>query len=485
MTINPNIFKAYDIRGIYPHEINEEVAYRVGRAFVNFTNAQVVVVGRDCRLSSNSLFESLKNGLLKEGVDVIDIGPCSSPVFYFAVGEYDLYDGGIMITASHNPKEYNGLKLVRNNALPIGGVSGMEKIKEMVLKNVWKDKQQGNVIETEMLDAYVEKILSFVNLWTSEVKTNSNVKKSKKFKVVVDAGNGMGGLSLQMMSKVLKSDFNTQIIPIYFEPDGNFPNHEANPTKPENLNDLRREIIKQKADFGIALDGDGDRIAVVDEKGEVVRGDYLTPIFAKIILEKYKGARILYDVRCSNIVPETIKELGGIPEMTPVGHANIKKIMADGDAVFGGEFSNHFYFRDFYFAESPDLCLLLLLQYLTSLHYENKGGLTPSHPPYIRGDKGGLKMSEAILPLKKYFHSGEINFEVKDKEGIIKKIEEKYISNAKKVIRIDGLRLDFNEWWFNVRLSNTEPLLRLNLEAKSQELMEAKKEELSNFIKNL
>ncbi len=444
--INPSIFKAYDIRGVYPEEINEEVAYEVGRAFVNFTKAKTVVIGRDCRLSSDSLFKALAKGILKEGADVIDLGGCSSSVFYFSVGEYDLHDAGIMITASHNPKEYNGFKLVRGNALPIGGVSGMEEIKKLVLAGKWKDAPAGNVVESDLTNDYIEKILSF-----------ADVTKIKPLKVVADAGNGMGGIALKKLAKELP----VELIPLFFEPDGNFPNHEANPTKPENLADLREAVLKHKADFGLALDGDGDRVAVIDEQGEVVRGDYLATIFAKIMLQKYPGAKILYDVRCSNIVPETIKNAGGIAEMTPVGHAPIKKIMADGGAVFGGELSNHFYFRDFYFAESPDLCLLLLLKYLSET---------------------SQKMSEAARDLKKYFHTGEINFKVDEKEKIIKKLEEKYGSQADKIIKIDGLRIDFSDWWFSVRASNTEPLLRLNLEAKNQKLMKEKREELRRLI---
>jgi phosphomannomutase len=447
MTINPNIFKAYDIRGVYPDEINEEVAYRVGRAIVVFTGAKTVVVGRDCRKSSEIFFKALERGITNEGADVIDIGLVSSPLFYFSVGDYDLHDAGIMITASHNPKQYNGLKLVRGNALPIGGVSGMDEIKRLVLENKWENKPVGNTVKTEVLDDYIQKVLGLVG-----------VSKIKKLKVTVDAGNGMGGISLKKLAKYLP----VKIISLYFEPDGNFPNHEANPTKPENLRDLQKAVLKEKANFGAALDGDGDRIAVIDENSEVVRGDFLVAILAQIMLKKYPGAKILYDVRCSNVVPETIRKFGGVPEMTPVGHAPIKNIMAKGDAVFGGELSNHFYFRDFYFAESPDLCLLLLLKYLAD---ENK------------------KMSEAIRDLKKYFHSGEINFEVKNKEGIIKKIKEKYFKNAKKITEIDGLRLDFDDWWFNVRPSNTEPLLRLNLEAKTEESMLEKKEELERLIK--
>lgn len=330
--------------------------------------------------------------------------------------------------------------------------------------------------------------------------------------MVADAGNGMGGITLKMLEKLLKSDFNKnfKLIPLFFEPNGKFPNHEANPTKPENLADLQKAVLKNKADLGIALDGDGDRVAVVDENGEVVRGDLLTAIFAKILLLKYPGARILYDVRCSNIVPETIKNAGGIAEMTPVGHALIKKIMADGNAVFGGELSNHFYFRDFYFAESPDLCLLLLLEYLSS----PPPPISPTCPPKPelsaealakvggrrwkakQGGQGGVrkKMSEIVLPLKKYFHTGEINFEVGDsaqggprpsasgKEKIIKKIEKKYSAGADKITKIDGLRMDFSDWWFSVRASNTEPLLRLNLEAKNQKLMEEKRDELRGLI---
>lgn len=446
--INQSIFKAYDIRGIYPDDINEEIARKIGQAFVEFTKAKNVVVGRDARQSSPRLTEAVIQGIVSMGANVVDIGLCSTPIFNFAVAENTDHEGGIMVTASHNPAEYNGFKMDLNNGLPIGRDSGMEEIKKLAMVGNFKEVfKKGKIKERDYLLEYLEKVFLLVN--QDEIKN---------FKIVVDTANGMGGLT---MFKIFER-LNCELIPLFFEIDGTFPNHEANPLKEENLVDLKKKVLETKADLGVSIDGDADRIGFVDEKGETIPGDFMTALIAKELLSKKQDEIILYDLRSSNIVPEIIKENGGKPQMSVVGHALIKKMMKETKALFAGELSSHFYYRDFYDVESSDLTLLLVLSLLSR---ENK------------------KMSEIIFPMRKYFQSGEINSEVEDKEGVMKKLEEIYGSEVKSISHIDGIRIDLDGWWFNVRPSNTEPLLRLNLEAESREMMEEKRDEVLKIIR--
>jgi phosphomannomutase len=406
-----------------------------------------VVVGRDMRASSPGLTKAVIEGVISMGADVIDIGECSTPIFNFAVAEYDLHDCGIMVTASHNPAKYNGFKLSYGDAMPIGKASGMDEIKKLVLGGEFENKPEGNVVESPITDEYLEKIFSFVD-----------VGNIKPMKIIIDAGNGMAG---PILEKIFKRLPQIEMRPMYFEPDGTFPNHEANPIKEENLADLKNKIKELNPDLGVAFDGDCDRIGFVDEQGKTIPGDFMTALLAKEILKKYPGGIIHYDLRSSWAVRDTIVENNGVPQMCMVGHALIKKLMRETGAVFAGELSSHFYYKDFYTVESGDLTMLLILQLLS---------------------EEGKKMSELISPLKKYFHSGEINFEVEDKEGMMKKIKEKYSEGAKDVSELDGIRIEHDDWWFNVRASNTEPLLRLNLEAKTKELMEEKRDEISKII---
>jgi len=447
MSINPSIFKAYDIRGIYPEDLNEEVIYLIGRAMAVLTGAKTVVVGHDARVSSDSLVSSLEKGILEQGASAVDIGLATTPMLNFAVAEYKEHEAGIMVTASHNPKDYNGLKLCYENALPIGENTGMADLKKLVMEGKFPAAPAGKMMKKEILDAYVGKVLSLID-----------VKKIKPLKVVVDTANAVGAVPLPEIFKKIPC----KLIPLYFELDGNFPNHEANPIKEETLADLKKKVLEEGADLGVAIDGDADRIGFVDEKGETVRADLVLAVISRELLKKNPGELILYDVRSSRVVREEVENAGGRAEMCRVGHALIKKQMWDNGALFAGEFSSHFYYRDFYNVESGDLTMLKLLEIISQ-----------SEKPF----------SEIVAPLKRYYHSGEINFEVSDKEGKMKELEEKYAAAAKEISHLDGIRLDFDDWWFNVRPSNTEPLLRLNLEAKTNELMEGKKEELSKLIK--
>jgi len=445
--VNEAIFKAYDIRGVFKEDFNEETAKRVGQAMVLFTKAKTVVVGRDMRASSPGLAKAVIEGVTLMGADVIDIGECSTPVFNYAVAEYDLHDCGIMVTASHNPAKYNGFKLSYGDALPIGKGSGMDEIKKLVLEGEFEEQKVGNVVESPITDEYIETVFSFID-----------VEKIKPMKIIIDAGNGMAG---PILEKIFKRLPQIEMISMYFKPDGTFPHHEANPIKEENLADLKKKMKEVMPDLGVAYDGDCDRIGFVDEQGETIPGDFMTALLAKEILKNNKGAKVHYDLRSSWSVRDTIIEAGGKPEMCMVGHALIKKLMRETGAVFSGELSSHFYYKDFYTVESGDLTLLFILQLLS---------------------EEGKKMSELVAPLKKYFHSGEINFEVEDKEGMMKKLEDMYSEDAKDVSHLDGIRLEFEDWWFNVRPSNTEPLLRLNLEAKTKEIMEEKRDEISKII---
>jgi len=447
MQINPSIFKAYDIRGIYPEDLNEEIAYRVGRAIVVFTGAKTVVIGRDARVSSNSLSEAVMRGVMDQGADAVDVGLVSTPMLNFSVAEYKEHEAGVMITASHNPKEYNGLKLCYGNALPIGGDTGMAEIKKLVMEGKFEEVKRGKAIKKEILSAYVEKVLSLVD-----------ASKVKPLKVVVDTANAVGAVPLPEIFKKTPCQF----IPLYFELDGSFPNHEANPLKEETLADLKKKVLEEGADLGVAIDGDADRIGFVDEKGQTVRADLILTLIAREILREKPGELILYDVRSSQVVREEVEKAGGRAKMCRVGHAMIKKQMIDDGAFFAGEFSSHFYYRDFYNVESGDLTMLKILEIVS---------------------QAARPLSEIVAPLLRYFHSGEINFEVADKDGVMEELEAKYGAEAKETSRLDGIRLDFDDWWFNVRPSNTEPLLRLNLEAKTKELMEAKKKELEDVIK--
>jgi phosphomannomutase len=449
---DPKIFKAYDIRGL-AGEITPELAELVGRAMVAYTGADVIVVGRDMRKTSPDLLKALVKGVTAAGADVVNIGLTSTPMFYYAIGmqfENDPSHGaGVMVTASHNPKEYNGFKLERGNVLSIGAGSGMEDIRELVMKGQFADKAEGNVMEIDVREEYVAKHLELVPR-----------REVGQPRVVFDAGNGMSGYVTPGIIKAYGLDRKCK--KLFFEPDGSFPNHEPNPAKRENLAWAIEAVQKENSDLGVVYDGDADRVGFIDETGKAVRGDLVTALLAAEVLRKYPGAPVVYDAVSSRIVKETIAAAGGKPVVSKVGHAFIKENMRKTDACFGGEASTHYYFKDFFMAESSDLAMLMILKIMK---------------------QSGKKLSQLIAPLMRYHHSGEINFSVKDKDAVIKALADKYENGAKEVSRLDGLRVDYASWWFNVRASNTEPLVRLNLEAETEEEMKAKVEEITSIIK--
>ncbi|KPL03902.1 MAG: phosphomannomutase [candidate division Zixibacteria bacterium SM23_73_2] len=442
---DPQIFKAYDIRGTYPDQINQEVSYKIGEAFVQYLKPKNVAVGRDMRLSSDELWESLTRGITESGSNVIDLGLCSTDGLYFAVGKFG-FDSGIMITASHNPPEYNGMKMCAKEAVPLSGEKGLDKIKELVLKDDFpKDnKEKGKVIKKDITQDYTRHVLSFID-----------PQKINPFKIVIDTGNGIGG-------KIVPDVFShlpCKVIPMYFELDGSFPNHLPSPIEPENIKPLQEKVLEEKADLGAAFDGDADRMFLVDEKAKRIGGDMVTALVAKNLLKKEKGATILYNLICSKTVPRIVKDGGGIPVRTRVGHALIKPLMKKHNAVFGGEHSGHFYFRKNWFADSGLIALLICLELISE---EEK------------------PLSLLIDSIDRYYRSGEINFRVEDIPGKLKEIE-KHFSDAK-IDHLDGLTVEYQDWWFNLRPSNTEPLLRLNLEAETQKLLEEKKKALTQLI---
>jgi phosphomannomutase len=443
--IDQTIFKAYDIRGIYPDQLNQKIAYKVGRSLTEHLQPRNVAVGRDMRLSTPKLWEGLTQGITEGGADVFDIGLVSTDCLYFAVGKFG-YDAGVMITASHNPPEYNGFKMCKKDAVPLSGESGIDRIKELVIRGDFPTPQRrGDVKKQDVNQAYVEHILSFVNR-----------DKIKPFKIVIDAGNGMAGKIVPQ----LFSHLPCKVIPMFFELDGSFPNHPASPIEPENIAPLRERVLKEKADLGAAFDGDADRMFLVDEKANPLGGDMVTALVAKSLLRKEKGATILYNLICSKAVPEVIKNEGGKAIRTRVGHALIKPLMKQYNALFGGEHSGHFYFKKNWYADSGLIALVVCLELVSE---ENQ------------------PLSALVDYIDAYFRSGEINSRVDDIPGKLRQIEKHFSGGT--MDHLDGLTVDFGEWWFNLRPSNTEPLLRLNVEATSKEILRQKTDELLKLIR--
>jgi len=445
MKINSEIFKAYDIRGIYPKEINSEAAYLIGRAFVNFLKKKKpkIVVGRDNRLSSPFLFKALTKGIIDQGANLIDIGFATTPMLYFAVAYFKL-DGGIEISASHNPSQYNGFKLVREKAIPISGKSGIKEIKKLVLIDKFEGERKGRILKKRVLKEYLN--FNFKDF---------NRKKIAPLKIVIDTANAVSGIVVSEIFKKTKC----RIYHLYSKLDGSFPHHNPDPLLKENLKTLTQMVRKKRANLGIAFDGDGDRIIFVDEKGKVISGDLITALLAELILEKNPKKKILYDIRSSNIVREIIQRKGGIPIKGRVGHSFIKEKMRKENIIFAGELSGHYYLKKYYFCEAPIFVLFKILEIISQT---NKS------------------LSEIIKPFKKYYHSGELNFKVRNKKKILKALEKKFKDG--KISKIDGIRIDFSNWWFLVRPSHTEPLMRLVVEAKNKKLLERKTHLLSNFL---
>ena len=441
----PKVFKAYDVRGIYPDELDEDGAYAIGRAYVEHFEPRRIAVGRDMRLSAPQMARAVIAGAADAGADVIDIGMVGTEMLYLAVDEL-LLDGGIAVTASHNPKQYTGMKIVRRGALPVGGDSGLLDVRERALAGFGDVDGRGAIHEEDIWPAYVDRVLSFVDL-----------SALRPLRIVVDAANGMAGAMLPPVLARLPID----AVECYFEPDGSFPNHEPNPLLPENREFIVQKTLDEQADFGVAFDGDADRCFFVDDSGEFVPGDFATALFAETVLAREPAAKVIYDVRASWAVPETIERAGGTALVNRVGHAFIKHRMRKEDAVFAGEVSGHYYFRDFCQADTGVVPFLLMLELVS---------------------RAGRPLSELLRPFRDhYFITGEINSTVTDVPLKLQELKERFGADGR-VSHLDGLSVEAEDWHFNVRPSNTEPLLRLNLEARSQELMERKRDEVLAVI---
>ena len=450
MTVSPHrdlgrIFKAYDIRGIVPDDLDEDAARRIGSAFADWADVDRVAVGYDCRVSSEALAEALRDGIAAGGVDVIDIGLASTDLVYFASGALDV--GGVMLTASHNPPEWNGMKFCLPGARPVGEDSGLREIRERAERDgLAVAASRGRIRERELLGEYADHVLTFVD--------PSNVRP---LTVVADTANGMGGLVVPAVFDRLP----VTLVHLYPELDGTFPNHPADPIDPANQRDLKREVLDRGADVGFAFDGDADRVFLVDERAEGVGGSEVTALVAKAILQREPGAKIVHNLICSWAVPEVIRESGGTPVRTRVGHSFIKQVMADSGAAFGGEHSGHYYFRDNYRADSGLIAAVVVLEQLSL---------------------ADAPLSQVLAPFRRYRASGEINSVVADQHAKVEGIAAAFAEGRSD--RTDGLTVEFDDWWFNVRPSNTEPLLRLNVEARTDELLREKTAAVLDLIRD-
>ncbi|MDO9541069.1 MAG: phosphomannomutase/phosphoglucomutase [Kiritimatiellia bacterium] len=473
------IFKAYDIRGIVGKDLTEDIALKIGRAFVSYLNCRKIVIGQDMRPHSKLLFDALARGLTRQGADVISLGLCSTPMSYFANGRLGA-DASIMITASHNPAEWNGFKLCRAQAVPLSGETGIGDIERIVLKSQFSQPapKPGSISQYDILPEYTAHIHKYANLVRPAGPPASPALR--RVKIVADFANAMGAVEAKALKGLIDID------PLYGDLDGSFPNHEANPLKTETLAALQKKIRsgevfaepsdlsgealakteahlasakEGKYDFGAAFDGDADRVGFVDENGDIVPMDLITALIAQSVLKKEKG-KILYDLRSSWAVREVIEENGGTPQMCRVGHAFIKQQMREAKAVFAGELSGHYYFRDNYYTESAAMAVLSIANLIS---------------------QATRPLSSLIAPLKRYFKSPEINSEVKDITAVFNRLRQAY--RGGKMFELDGLSVEFSDWWFNVRASNTEPLVRLNLEAKSKELLDQRLKELLDLIR--
>jgi phosphomannomutase len=458
VALDPKVFKAYDVRGIYPAELDEDGAYRIGQAYVEVFEPRAIAVGRDMRLAGPAMAEAVVRGAADAGADVVDIGMVGTEMLYFAVGELGL-DGGVAVTASHNPKEYTGMKIVRRGALPVGGESGLLEIRDRAMRAADSSAgpfqgqppgpgRRGQVEQRDVYAAFVERVLSFVD-----------IAAMRPLRVVIDAANGMAGAMLPPILERVP----VEAVRCFFEPDGTFPNHEPNPLLPENREFIVSNVLEERADLGIAFDGDADRCFFVDDTGEFVPGDFVTALLAEVMLEKEPGGKVIYDVRASWAVPDAIERAGGTPLVNRVGHAFIKHRMREEGAVFAGEVSGHYYFRDFSQADSGTIPALLMLEYVS---------------------KKGRRLSELLRPFReRYFLTGELNTRVADVALKLQEVKERFAGEGR-VSHIDGLEVTADDWHMNVRPSNTEPLLRLNLEALDAELMERKRDEVLDIIRS-
>jgi len=444
------IFKSYDIRGTVPEQLTTGDAYRIGKATAAYLKGKTLAVGRDARIHSPDMAAALMAGINAAGCDCIDLGMNPTPMTYFATGTLGkALQGAVQVTASHNPAQYNGFKLTRGGALPMSYDSGISDIEALYKKDApTLSSRRGKTVVKNMRAGYIKHCLKFADL-------------KKPLKIAIDTGNGVMGDILPELLKGLP----LKVVPLFFKPDGRFPNHEANPLKAENMVDLQKAVTEKKCDIGVAFDGDGDRVAFVDEKGGLIPGDLAGALMAQVLLKKNKGAKVFYDVRATKALVDAVKAAGGVPLESRVGHSHIKAGLRREKAVMAAELSGHYYFHDFFYSDSGETAFFLVLSLLS------------------QSDK---KASELIAPLSRYHHSGEINFEVHDAAKVLSAAESKYGSSAKSVSKVDGVSIDFGSWWFNLRMSNTEPVVRLNLESlTSKDEMESRRAEVSKLIETV
>jgi len=450
MKINPAIFRDYDVRAVIPDDLDQEGALRIGQSIVQIFRPQRVAIGHDMRISADEIAGGLKEGILQQGANVIDLGLISTDMVYFAAGKYN-YDLAIAVSASHNPPEYNGFKIVKKGAIAIAGDSGIYQIRDLACssKEIIPAKKKGKIIKKNLVDEFVKHCLSFVDL-----------EKIKPFKVVVDAGNGMAGYIMPKFEPFLP----IKVIPLYFKLDGRFPHHIPNPLIPENIVDLKKRVLKEKADLGMAFDGDADRVYFIDEKGRFINGTITTAMIAENLLKKNPGQTILYNAVTGRIVPETVKKFGGQAIRVRVGHSLIKEAMRKYNALFAGEHSGHYYYRKNYYADSGFITMLIVLELISQRNQP---------------------LSQIVREFDKYPSISEINFEVQDKTKLMKDINQVYQKKAQKIDWLDGITLWFSNSWVNIRPSNTQPLLRLNIEADNKKVLKEKKKEFVALITRL
>jgi phosphomannomutase len=440
------IFKSYDVRGTVPDQVDAETARVIGLGLAGYLREGPVAVGRDMRLSSPELAAALAEGLNQGGLDVWDLGLCSTDMVTFAVGRHDLA-GGVMVTASHNPAQWNGMKFCERGGYPLSGKHGLDQILTAILSGrLQPSPTPGKTQSRDLVEEYVRHLLSFID-----------AVEMRRLKVVVDAGNGMAGKMFPEVARHLP----IEVVPLFFELDGSFPNHPASPIEEENQEECKRVVRETGADLGLLFDGDADRVFVVDEQGRGLSGTVLTALVAESVLRRHPGATVLYNVICGRIVPEVIARAGGRGVVTPVGHSLIKALMRKENAIFAGEHSGHYFFRDNYSADSGLIAALIVLELLS---------------------RQGQTLSEIAAPYDRYFQSGEINSRVQDVQAKIEQLKTRSTGGTQ--LTLDGLRVDYRDWWFNVRPSNTEPLVRLNVEADTPELMASRRDELLAFIRS-
>jgi phosphomannomutase len=445
--IDMSIFKSYDVRGIVPSQLNDDIAYAIGRAFVEVLDRKNICIGRDMRPSGEGFMAALSRGANDAGADVTQVGLISTDAIYFAVGHFG-FDGGIMITASHNPARYNGFKFCREEAIAISIETGLAEIRDKALAGDFKPAaaRSGTIRRQDILEAFADHCLSFID----------DIATIKPFKIAIDAGNGMAGETVPRVFERLPCE----IVPLYFELDGTFPNHPASPIEPENMVDLQRAVREHGCDLGVAFDGDADRMFLVDEKAELIGGDIVTALVGVDTIRLNPGAKILYNLICSRSVPEAVAKAGGVAVRSQVGHSFIKKTMRDEDIPFGGEHSGHFYFKRNWFADSGMIALMQCLNVFS---------------------RATGPVSSVIAPIDRRSRSGEINSTVADIPGKLEALERHFHDGT--LDRLDGITIQYPDWWMNVRPSNTEPLLRLNVEGDTQELMERHRDEALTIIR--